>query len=607
MRDRFPPTDEIWPPSEPVQRFLIWGAAGALIGECLLYALVPMATGYETSLITPYPLVHWFMYAIVIAAGVTVFVGDAAQETGYWRYTLVLVLCNYGLFAFLPAIRGYALYGRGTTDALYHLGYIKGITELGGLPVISGEIPWYPLLYSVGAQLQILGVPLSAVKYLISFMTIVLLVVGSGAALYALLGDRAAFLLGMAAGTPIVFATKQIGFQPQFVSITLFPVIVACLEGYRRTDSANYLPILLVLLGSIIYFHPVTFLYLVVLLVVSIIFWRMFQRWTHTPRPQLRHWLAAALVPLSFIWFVDHETTASKLAVVAQSVGGTPPSPAGTEVAQAADASLSILQLAVRFVQLYGATMIYIAVAGLVGLVVCKRVINRRATGSEAYLTAHAGVGFLITVPLLIFNPVQGGILRITRYLLVFAILLVGVGLLWAHRSGRESAVVGSLGLVVAIVVAALLGSGAAYVPNSHLTYAEYDGTQFVLRHHDGETPLRAYDTSSKMEMYVDGGHSQALRPYRIEDGPDHGVYPGLGYGYNDTAAETFGRAYLTTKVHDRRQHTATYYFPEQRRAQFFYDGYHMGLLQNDTTANKYYDNGGFEAWQVRNTTAGDR
>lgn len=607
MLNRYRSVDAVWPPNGHHQRYLLWIATMALLGECFFYANIPAASGYETSPITPYPAIHWVLFATVITAGVVVLVGDSDQRTGYWPYALILLLCNYGLFVFLPAFRGYALYGRGSSDALYHLGYIKGITELGRFPTIGGEITWYPMLHSISAQLQLLGLPLPTVKYFVSFLAIVLLVLGSGAALYALFGSRAAFLLGLAAATPLVFATKQIGFQPQFVSTALFPVIVAAVEGYRRTESANYLPVLLILLGSVIYFHPVTLFYLFVLLILSGSFWRVFDRWNRTSTQPLRYWLALALVPIAFVWYIDHRRTEGKLTTAVESVRGTLPSPAANEAALATDPGLTTVQIGMRFLQLYGAIAIYLLIGFVVGLVVLNRIYDRRATGSEAYVTMHAGIGAIVSALLLMGNPVQGGPIRIGRYLIIFAVLLVGVGLFWTIERERYRSAAASFVLVLGIVTASCLGAGAVYVPNNHMTYAEYEGTEFVLQNHDGETPIRAYDVSYKMEVYVEGANSETLRPYRIDSGPTHQVYPGLGYDSNETAAETFGESYLTTKAYDRRQHTATYYFSQQRRERFIYNQTHKNMLQSDTTAQKYYDNGGFEAWHVRNATDGGR
>lgn len=598
--------DALWPPAGQHQRSLLWIATLALLVECVFYATVPAASSYETSPITPYPAIHWVLFATVIATVVVVFVGDAEHRTGYWPYALALLLCNYALFVFLPAFRGYALYGRGSSDSLYHLGYIKGISESGGFPTISGEMTWYPMLHSISAQLQLLGWPLPAVKYLVSFLTIVLLVLGSGAALYALFGSRAAFLLGLAAATPLVFATKQVGFQPQFVSTALLPVIIAAVEGYRRTASTNYLAVLLIVLGSIIYFHPVTLTYLFAFLIISVSFWRVYSRWHRTSTHQLRYWLALTLVPVAFVWYIDHGKTAGKLTTVIVSLQGTLPSPAAEEATQTTEAALTAVQVAFRFLQLYGAIAIYLLMGGVVGLVVCHRFVHRRAAGNEAYLTVHAGFGLLTSTLLLLVNPVQGGPIRIARYLLVFAILLVGVGLVWSLELESPQSAAASVVLVLAIVIAGCLGAGAVYIPNNHMTHAEYEGTEFVLQHHDGETPVRAHAVSYKMEMYVEGADSETLRPYRLGSSRSQ-VYPRLGYDGNETAAETYGESYLTTKAYDRRQHTATYYFPRQQRARFMYNQTHMRLLSDDTTAQKYLDNGGFEVWRIRNATAGDR
>jgi hypothetical protein len=444
--------------------------------------------------------------------------------------------------------------------------------------------------------------------YVVSFGATVLLVTGSGLALYALYQDRAALLVGFAVAHPLLLTTAHVGFQPQYLSMTLLPVVVACFELHRRSDTARYLPLLVPLVVCVVPFHPVTFGYLLAFLVISALFWRVADELSSGRFDRPNFWLAFMLVPVGFVWFTGFERTVAKLTTAIESVRGGGTAPVGAETAQATEAALSTVQVAVRFAQLYGATALYLLVGGVVGLAVLWRSYSRREMGVATYITAHAGAGLVAALLFLTVDLIAQDPLRIVRYLIVFTILLVGTGLLRYRRPTEARSRSLSFVLTFVVIAATVLGAGAVYVPNNHTTYSEYDGTAFVLDHHDGETPVRAFDTRSAMEMYVEGAASPSLRPYRLGAAPSDTLYPSLGYDENATAATTFGRSYLTTKAHDRQFYTADYLFPTQRRSLFLYNETHMRMIRNDSTAQKYYDNGGFEAWRVRNaTTTGTR
>jgi len=581
---------------------MLIGAALSLLGTCYFYVTISAATGYETSPVTPYPVAHWLLFIFVLVGTTIVFVGDAANPTGYWRYALPLLLSNYGLFVFLPEFREYSLYGRGLSDALPHLGYVKGILNTGTLPIVDGEVLWYPITHLLSAELALLGIPLSTTKYMLSFVFITLYILGIALALTVLLESRRAKLVGLAIATPLLLGPFHIGMYPHLFSFCLFPVTLACLKRYRLEKTRSNLGILLALSLLIVYFHPVTLSLLIVMLAVSASVTSATVRWMYKSTFRLRHTISLALVFIGLSWYTDFNRTSWKVQSVLRSLAGQSRAPAAVEVSTAETTVLTVQELLVRFVQLYGMTILYLLTGALISLILLREAYEHNAEYAELLLLAQFGVGLLLAAAFLGIDFLANNPVRVTRYLVLFATLMAGVGLVRSLDGSWSTSQVISVLLIFVIITTAILGAGRLYKPNKHMTHTEYDGTEFVLENYDGETDIWSYKGDKDMQPYVLGANHPRAFPEDITGSPSGRFYH-LGYDENRTAARSFGNSYLVTKTHDRRFHAARYFFPAQRNTLFLYNKTHVRTLRDDQTAQKFYDNGGFEAWRIENTS----
>jgi len=178
------PGSYAWLFGTTTQRLSIAVGVLAVAGQCLLFVLVPPATGYETSVVTAYPLSFWVLFGVGLGTVIAVFLGSAITASNYWRHAFALLACTYGLFFALPLARGYAMYGRGGDDALYHLAATKQILAIGSLP----DYLFYPLMHLVLSELTLLGPSLEVARYLFPYVMTMLFVGSVG--LLALRTDR---------------------------------------------------------------------------------------------------------------------------------------------------------------------------------------------------------------------------------------------------------------------------------------------------------------------------------------------------------------------------------------------------------------------------------
>lgn len=579
-----------------VQSAVVLCCVVALVAQALYLALMPPASGFETSLVEAYHLGFWVAFYGVLAGALLVVVAAAVTGSSLWRHAVVCLSCDYALFVFLPSFRGYYLYGRGASDVLGHFAYVKAILDTGFLP----SSLWYPAEHMIVAELTLLGYPLNPSKYLLSLVFTLIYVVSVGVFLREFTGRRTAFLAGLAAAAPLVYTYFHLTLHPFMLSFMLLPAALACAERYRRTGSREHFLLGSLVLVIVVFFHPMTAFFAIVLLGVSELYTRRFGRLVgEGPRPVERRFLYV-VVPVWFLWYASLEKTHAEFSGLVTGLLSGRPGGGVVEAGDAAQSGLSGIQILQRFVELYGAIFLYAAVAGLFAVVVALQLRRRRGRFAEGYGATQFAVGVAVAVGFLSTYLVAVGPVRVSRYMILAATLLVGLLLERAVRgdvpklSGRTATV----GLTLIVLSVAVLGANGAYWPNKQMTAAEYHGSEFVMENGREEVQIRGLDTTWKTSSFVAGRYRTPDNSFGTADHPGH-LSEHLGYGDGSTAARTFGRSYVTTKTYDLRFYTASYFFPEQRRAMFVYDRTALARMRADPTVDRVYDNGGFASWYV--------
>jgi len=591
-----------------IQDILLAVGGLSLAMTCVFLALVPPATAFETSLVNAYPPLFWLSFAVGLTVVVTVFAVSTVAESSHWRCAFGLLAAFYAIFFFLPVHQGYRLYGRGSSDTIAHLGVVKAALATESMDV------FYPLEHLVMAELSMFGVPLTTSRHLLPLIFTLLFVGSMGILVRTFTGRRYAIGMGLCAATPLVFTYQQIQILPFLQSLLLFPLVVFLLERTRRTDDPRY-RLLYILLGvGIVFFHPMTAVFLVILIVSTVLFGRAYDWYERGGI-----WsISTRLAPLSAVvmvwWYSSFGRTSTAVSKVIAAFSRGHETPLTAQTQQAATADFTILQLLQRTTEKYGMIFLFLGIGGLYSLAVLYRVFRHDQRYPETYATLQYATGgglaviFLFTF-IIVLDPV-----RASRYFVFGAVLLVGLLLVQASRPWRrEDRSISVSGralvlpvVVVCVLVAALLGSfaGTTYWPNKQMTHAEYEGVEFLLSHNDPSVEVHAHSLHPKTQWYVTGNRSVPGHPPAFSEGstiPRH-----LGYDRNDTAGQTFGRAYLVTQAYDREYYQASYFTPEQQRALFVYDRTALDRLRRDHTAARVYTNGGFSVWDVDPAREGD-
>jgi len=588
------------PRTTRVQELLLGLSAVALVVATVLFVRVEPAPRFETSLVAAFPPGFWGAFYGVLVASVVVAFLSAHDGSGYWRHATALALANYGLFFFLPLARGYRLYGRGASDILVHVGDVQGITTEGTLAAGS----WYPMQHTLVSELIYFGFPMQGSEYVVAYAFSALYLLSMGYLVRTVTGRPETAVYGLAGGLPLVFSIYHTTIIPSFLSLLVFPTLLAILEVYRRSRSLSFLGLFVVSGIGIVFFHPVTAGFLVVLVVSTGVFGYLYQWLTGERVRKVRPTLAVVVAASTFVWYINFRETQTSIAQVVDAWLSGGDSPAEAVAGEASSVPLTATELLMRFTELYGMVFVYLVVAGLFGLAVVYWALRRdgRLRYDEAFATMQFSVGFALAIGFFFVYLIEFEPLRVARYLVIMAVFLFALLAVrterWRPRRRQAALVV----LGGCVVFAAVVGAYGAYWPNTQMTDAEYEGSEFVLTNGYQDVPVRTYSIGHKMEWYVRGSTSPLLWPPNLETS----LQRNFGYDErNTTARRIYGRSYLAVHTFDREFYTDSYFTAAQRRELIPYRAEDVSRLNRDPTTNRIYDNGGFETYYV--TRGGNR
>lgn len=573
--------------------FLLVGLVAFAIAT-RFYAGVPPATGFENDILAAYPAGFWASFLVVLGATILAFITSALVSSPAWKPAFGLLAANYGLFFYLPVHRGYKLYERESSDALAHLGFVKRVLKTGTF----GDI-FYPLEHALLSTLAFLDVPLDVARYTLSYGLTIVFILSVALLLRELTGDARAFPIGLAVAAPLVFVYQQIRISPAMLSFMFAPLVLFLVERARRVDVSQY-RLLYIFLGlGVVFFHPMSAIFIVILVISTAVFWRLYGSREEIFAAPLETRIGPLLVIVWYYWYSGFGRTQRSIRNAVRGItSDTQENLAAAQAERASTVDFTIFELAMRAFQKYGLHLLYFTLAGLIGLVVLDRVRRGKERFVMSYATMQFFLGVFLAIAFLFVYLIAFDPVRVSRYAMVMAVLLIGLGLHYIIRIPRPATRTIAVGMICVVLLASAMGTvgGTVYWPNKHMTHAEYEGSEFVLSYEDPDVPIRAHSLKVKMEIYVTGNRSPEDRPPRFQTDD---VTPGLGYPEHSSVGAAYGESYLVTQAYDVEFPRASYFLDKQREMLQVYDEGHLQRLARDPTAHKVYTNGEFTVWRV--------
>jgi hypothetical protein len=561
----------------------------------------PWVSGYEFQLFENNPELRYTLVASLISAVLSLLLQIASpNENQFWKKGIVFALLAISTILLLPLLRGYFLLGYSTSDVLAHLGYVK---DLENNNQISNE-NWYPvihlLLYSV---YEVTNINLNQLSQMYQPGLHVLSVLGTALFIRRACWEKGLgndlLVIGACASLPLLYAN----YREILPSIQLFMMVPLLLFIFSLPDRRQ-LPLVLIISIFIVFSHPVTTLFVVIISAVYL-FANKYRR-VKRKAP----FLATILVMgIAFsTWLLTFELRVSWLfRNIFQAIGliDADTSSVGSSTA---DGALSVEWLVVmqRFLEIFGSFILYMS-GGVLTLLLSLIIYNRASSLDSVLLEndlqflTSIGVSFLFLFVLSGGGLIGSDFFRMTRYSILFSSVLVSVGMYILISDSYLTGVDIKFKRVMflafsAIIVFSLIISGLTVHDGGqdiHVTQQENDGTIWMSEYHNKEIPIYGHMLSHKIMMLDMGGdtYNHQYDGYGFQDyDEDQDHRRGL---LNQTSSED--PAYVITNERDKYFHKQ--YHESQYDSRLVYTESDYESFSSSPSNNKIYSNPELSSW----------
>ena len=595
-------------------RFKLLAAIGAwaVAGSLLFVAADPIASGYEISAYQSHPAPFWFLVLAGLLVGQIVIFESALldERSRYWKWGFGLLIAANAVLLLLPALR-YHLYARG--DMLSFIGMIREIQELGAVPRSN----YYPNLHLLALTLSFAsGVDVSTLVNLLPPLFSILFAVSLYLLLDVLFADDRKALFVLPIGALLLYKFENLLFSPNVAAFMTVPFVLAVLGRIYASDSPTRfkLPFLVVIL-SLVFYHPITTLFLVGLFVLLKLAFAADRRIEarSVGRENTPVVIASIAFVVFFAWYYSFESiigsTTLLLAALLGVGGGTPEVAKITSVF--ARATPDLVDIALVGLYTYGliAAIFGLAVTFVADRLYAARTADRRLDAIEMFLGLGLAVFFVGGVAAF-FVDFRFGSTRFFRYVRLFGSIIIGLGLFdLAARAAPESidrylrpVAYTAFFVLAAMSVFMLYGSPISNDRNLQVTEAEIEGMEWLLDNRDpgllidelGTSQYRIYSAEPRPEV-----SGRNVRQFETQP-PDHFAYDNASA--LDQPPETTGQQrYLAVTRLGRIRNPEFFpnYRPFWRHTPDDFRG-----LEYDSDVDRVFDGGEFDAYLVRDVGA---
>lgn len=427
--------------------------------------------GYEISLYANTPWETWLLVGVGVLGGIWIMVRHALchKEGNGWAYGFALAVFANLVIVTLGVLRGY--FGWFGNDPNAHYGMVMDYLATGHIK----DTNIYPI-YHIGMMqaITLTGLSIAAITKLYpAFLTVASMVLVLALA-RLVLKDRAAALLAIAAGVPMLYGLYHIQVYPRGLGQVLLPGMIWLYLLARENKTPMLSLSLIVCIGGFTFVHPMVTVFFLLFLATYEFSVALARIWSERARATKailpsgsKLWTGIRATPLSFgvvgffVWFFFVRGLADGLVIqVALSLTGQRKS----EWLDKAMSQMGVTgwRLPEFFFKLYGADWWMWGLSGLGMLLIIRRFWRGdNSVQPLAVLVPWLLLTNIIWIPF--FRWVGGSALIETNTMSALAAVFAG-WLLW-HLFGRSDRASNAKVVVVTGVIAigALLGILALY------------------------------------------------------------------------------------------------------------------------------------------------
>jgi len=550
--------------------------------------LLSPVTQYEPSVISMFSILL-FTSAIVVSILGIILSSNHEQNNMWWKF-LFIIFSLYTILFFFPLLRGYAMYGRGNADILFHIGEAHAISDTGRL----SDFNWYPIIHILIAVLDIFNVSFRQARYFLPLVFFSVYNIFSYLYVRGVVKNRYSASITLACTLPFLFGRYHLTLQPAFLSFFLLPVFLYLLIPIRKSrHSRPYAVILLIFSLAMIVLHPITTL-LVLAILTSYLISSCLKNRKLNVRLDTRHIAAISVIVLLgfFAWYNQFSRFGTSLAQFLFPSFQTRQSTADTQFQAFSERSL--FETIIPFADIYGSILIYCILAGICVLLGMRLYLKNEDVGPEFDLSIQFIIGGLIAIVLVLqftTNPV-----RAARFMTLIATLLVAF--LFVRRNSLATGPISPSAIkrsvIISILVVTLISSGGLYVDNNHMTYSEKEGAEHLLYNGNQEIQTISYSMTREMSRYILGSHEENQRtsqPFNRNKNPPES----LGFGGDKPISNVYDgySQYIFLTQHDQEMPI--------NGSLGAYNKADVDRLSIEQNIDKIYSNSGTEIWFIKN------
>jgi len=578
-----------------------------LLAVAIVIAWKSPSTGYEVSIYQATPRLFWVFLLLVVIGGISIVVHQVYtkgyQSSHLWMVGLLLIILGNGVMLALPAIRGYALYGR--DDPCYQLGWIQDI-------ILTGHFNrdlFYPVLHTYTAAFSsISGIePIWLHKYLPAYFGMLYIPFMYLFASSILPHKGQVILATLAAATfqvPIAYFTPD-NLSTLFLPLALFTMVRS---NIGAKSEAQYSLLFVIMLFLFAPFHPVSAM---VLLLITLTLWiprRLLAfRSRFSGESSLR--FNSTVTILMFVWIITWISSFYIWDRVIRNIhrlvteGGV--TYLEVLLGQIEYASRYGYSVVGQFFKAYGGTLLYVLLALISLPLLRKKLANEPKNMRLVSLYAPLGALAIVTL-VLYFLRLGFGPGRLVKYGVMLCAPFVGFILYELLVKARQYLPKLCLGAVITIITLTSISEGlymyrSPYMlePNDQTTYQRIEGTDWFLKHKDRDATTSGFG-SFRPRRYA----AFLLTAQEIAEREDiyywskPPIVPPYHFGYDahQTLGESYPEdAYLAITQLDKAIYSEVY----PRMASIRFEPQDFERLDYDHSLDKFYSNGEFEIWWV--------
>lgn len=586
----------------------------------MIISRTPIADSYELSIYDSYPSYFWILLCFGIFTGIIILVSQAfGNRCNPWDLIGLFIILIYNVMILsLPFFRGYRLYP--TYDALSHFGEMKDILQTGNI----WNEDFYPIVHILGAILiYFTNIKNEGILENILFVSFYVMYFTTFYILSNMIADnhKGQALLITAFVSPLLLSNLHTLIHPALFSLFFLPML---LYFYHRriivaTNKVECTIILILLILAVTFSHPVTTIFLIILVLSFPISEYIYGRLIYNKETSSQFksnyiytssWNICLIIIICFyIWYFSFPFILWNIRDVYLFLMTPGASLFDTQTSTLQSSNISLYHTLNIFINKYGSTMIYVIISFLSILILLKRYLYDKI---NLRLIDFVYAGAFIVASIFSAYSLFGytgefNILRISRFFLFISPLLCGLVIYRSidtasknRRNKYIACLIMSIMILVVLNVYNVYSSPRNADINWQGTTTEIAGTEWFTKFENEQIIVST--SAFKLQNYEDfllGYYNSAI----LKQNFDANLIPAhFGYEKNNTISKTMGfmERYILLNEADKLTFKI---FPEDAKLKnYIFTNQDFIKLNEDLSIISIYSNGGFETREILRT-----